>query len=729
MLVPHQYLIFYWQDSFFFQDQQRVFFVTPEKGSAQLLARNSHPAAEFQFSHASSYISALSGTDRKGNSRPSKATPYEITEAKHKKDWAWAGEYYNKIFRFELFYHPFTSNFIQELNRTGVEGLFQRSLQAEQHDNVLSDYGPSDEVANKDLLEHVDFERGGAYEQYNWEVFFHAPFLIAERLRQNQRFADAQKWYHYIFDPTRSPERLETEDPSEDIPERFWITKPLQKDLHHERIQELLNLFEKENPDLTFLKRLVRQTGQWLKYPFDPHVIARYRLVAYQKAAVMKYLDNLIAWGDHLFAQDTLETINEATQLYILALGLLGEKPVELPERKVRPRTVEELRNGSGNNNAPSPSDVSDALPAIAWEDLDLNLSDDQEIPSWYLSQFCIPRNEKLMQFWATIEDRLFKIRHCMNNEGMVRQLPLFQPPIEPGLLVRAAAAGLDLSQVATGLQGSAQRQHYRFQVMVQKALELVGELKSLGAQLLAALEKKDAEDLALLRSRHEIDLLSSVKDVRQSEIKEAEETLRGLKKSKDAVEIRYRHYRDIEFMNESERAHLLLTTISTFLQSMGQAAESAAAVSHAFPTNLFGMAGLSSPVEIVSGGGENSGNASQAFGRAMSIYGTITGWMAQMSQTMGSYQRRAEEWALQQDLAAKEIEQHEKQILAAEIRKAIAEVQLKNHLRQIDDAKETDTFMREKYTNRELYSWMVSQISGVYFQTYRLAHELAQES
>lgn len=40
----------------------------------------------------------------------------------------------------------------------------------------------------------------------------------------------------------------------------------------------------------------------------------------------MKYLDNLIAWGDHLFQQDTMESINEATQLYVLAANILGEQ-------------------------------------------------------------------------------------------------------------------------------------------------------------------------------------------------------------------------------------------------------------------------------------------------------------------------------------------------------------------------------------------------------------------
>jgi hypothetical protein len=55
--------------------------------------------------------------------------------------------------------------------------------------------------------------------------------------------------------------------------------------------------------------------------------------LAFMKAVVMKYLDNLIAWGDQLFAQDTMESINEATQLYVLASRILGRRPDVVPPR------------------------------------------------------------------------------------------------------------------------------------------------------------------------------------------------------------------------------------------------------------------------------------------------------------------------------------------------------------------------------------------------------------
>jgi hypothetical protein len=46
------------------------------------------------------------------------------------------------------------------------------------------------------------------------------------------------------------------------------------------------------------------------------------------------------------------------------------------------------------------------------------------------------------------VADRLFKIRNCRDISGRVRQLPLFEPPIDPALLVRATAAGVDLDSV-----------------------------------------------------------------------------------------------------------------------------------------------------------------------------------------------------------------------------------------------------------------------------------------
>ena len=64
--------------------------------------------------------------------------------------------------------------------------------------------------------------------------------------------------------------------------------------------------------------------------PFNPHAIARLRLSAYQKCIVMNYIDVLIDWGDVLFTEFQMETVNEATLLYVQALEILGPRPVDV---------------------------------------------------------------------------------------------------------------------------------------------------------------------------------------------------------------------------------------------------------------------------------------------------------------------------------------------------------------------------------------------------------------
>src|SRR5205823_13267362 len=84
---------------------------------------------------------------------------------------------------------------------------------------------------------------------------------------------------------------------------------------------------------------------EWLDNPFNPHIVARRRPVVYMKYVFMKYLDNLIAWADQLFQRDTMESINEATHLYVLAANMLGPVPQRTPmPGPVAPETYQTLR-------------------------------------------------------------------------------------------------------------------------------------------------------------------------------------------------------------------------------------------------------------------------------------------------------------------------------------------------------------------------------------------------
>lgn len=242
--------------------------------------------------------------------------------------------------KFHTFFHPHVCGFIKTLNRLGTPGLLtlgSQKLNNDPNNDTVFDnvYDPAPIVHDDYPREDVDFRPEGAYSLYNWELFFHAPLLIADRLSKNQRFEDAMRWFHYIFDPTNNS--------SDDAPAKYWRFLPFHLNDENDRIEELLEKLNNGTPSEK--KKLAQIVEDWRDNPFNPHLIARSRMIAYQKTVVMKYLENLINWGDQLFARDTMESINEATQLYVLAYHLLGRRPERIPPRlKPEDKTYAELK-------------------------------------------------------------------------------------------------------------------------------------------------------------------------------------------------------------------------------------------------------------------------------------------------------------------------------------------------------------------------------------------------
>jgi hypothetical protein len=310
----------------------------------------------------------------------------------------------------------------------------------------------------------------------------------------------------------------------------------------------------------------------------------------------------------------------------------------------------------------------------------------------------------------------------------VVRQLALFEPPIDPGALVKAVAAGLDISSALADL--NAPLPLYHFNVLLQKANEVCNDVKALGGALLAALEKKDAEALSLLRQGQEVRLLEAVKAVKEKQIEEAKENLAGLKRSKELVMIRRDYYRDIEKIVTGEQLGLDKLRIAHEHQSKAQNINIGASVLGYIPNVTIGGAGFGGTPEVnAQWGTGNIISALQAASGSETLLSNIASYEANKASTLASYDRRFDDWKLQERLADKELGQLDRQIAAGELRIAIAEKELENHTLQIENAKATDTFMRSKYTNLELYQWQVGQISGVYFQSYKLAYDLARRA
>jgi hypothetical protein len=219
--------------------------------------------------------------------------------------------------------------------------------------------------------------------------------------------------------------------------------------------------------------------------------------------------------------------------------------------------------------------------------------------------------------------------------------------------------------------------------------------------------------------------LQRAVQRVKEQQIEEAKATREALDSTFAVTNARYTFYSTIAFMNECETTSLALTAISAVLQYVENIMELTSAAGSAFPNIITGVAGgFGSPVALLEEGGSNVGSASQGAARAQGVLVSLANTASMMSSTMGGYQRRADEWKLQADMAGSELKQIAKQQVAADIRSTIAEYELENHVQQIDNAATLEDFLSSKYTNKDLYDWMISQVSALYFQSYQLAYD-----
>ena len=708
-------------------------------------------------------------------------------------------------YEFENFFHPFVGDLIKQLNQTSVAGMLDPSFLAyletlHSADNS-TDYTTLSSATSTVTLEDqtIDVSIGGPYANYNWELLYHIPVMIAVHLSSNQRFAEAQQWFHLVFDPTST-------DTSVPPPERFWRSFVFRGADGISDINTLITLLSTPDSQLDAAQiqaktDVIAGYNGILADPFDPHLVARTRPSAYQWYVVMKYLDNLIAWGDSLFLVDTIETLNEATLCYVLAANILGPRPqVMSPPTAASPKNFRQLKQAGLDR-------MSDALVSLEAR-FPFNLvagpgagggSDEASRALFGIGRslyFCVPQNPNLLAYWDTVADRLFKIRNSENIAGVVQQLPLFDPPLNPGMLVAASAAGIDVGSIVSGLNQPVGP--VRSLVLIQKALEIAAEVRSLGSELLAALEKGDTEDLALRRQKHEVKLQKMTKNVRFLQWQHAAETTNGLLTTRATTLERYTYYLrllglapdptvvppdlslDRTELTEKNFDSLYETLVGEYQVNIADLAYNplqlaqgaspstqsgatgqgqlylnknedaelntylpAAMVSHVIASELNMVAAslpgipdaglMEAPVGVGGWqrlvGGPSLAEIPKTLANVAELVAVVAQDSAGMAARTAGYQRRADEWTLQANLAARELAQIGRQILASLIAEQVAYHDYTTVKTQVKQAKDIQAFLQSKFTSAVFYTWMQSDVSALYYQYYRFACDTARQA
>jgi len=622
-----------------------------------------------------------------------------------------------------LFYHPYVTTLLEQTYRHGVYATLRGSASFDGTARLFRqalDEGtdPSTFVGNTTVepdlsalpagLPEEVFEFGAdqAYGVYNWELFFHMPLLVATRFRELGRFEEAIRWLQVVFDPSDNSGT-----------DRIWRFGPFAPSMSETRNAQI-------EATLAGTADMAAAMAYWVQDPFDAHRAARVRTNAYRRWTVLSYIDTLIEWGDERFTRYSVESLNEARQLYVMALNIAGPRPTtyDAPPADTG-LTVSDMLTGSIG-------EPDGGLGAEAWSNVrTTSLVLTEGIPSAIPGSsdfFAVPANERLLSIWDTLEDRLYKIRHCLNIEGEYQPVPLFEPPIDPGMLVDARGSGASIASAVMSLRTPLP--HHRFSTTWQRAVALTGTLKSLSGALLSAMEKRDAEKLSLLRGSQELELLERVIQIREEQVTEALNYVDQIARSYEITEQRKEYYEGLIDKGRNAWEHYqqkmeLLSMAHSGTQAVVGMVNTGFSV---LPKVAGGVVGFMPTAEAQSDASETAKTPGRAALVALGHLRTVLAHLGTLAGLEAAYARRKQEWQQQVDQATLELESLDHQKAIADIRLEVARKELQNQRRQIEHSKVVQAFMRTKHTNQELYHWMVEELRTLCFRTYQMAFDMA---
>jgi hypothetical protein len=265
---------------------------------------------------------------------------------------------------------------------------------------------------------------------------------------------------------------------------------------------------------------------------------------------------------------------------------------------------------------------------------------------------------------------------------------------------------------------------HYRFEFMLRRAQDLVQRVSQLGNDLVGVLERGDAEELSLLQSRHEGVILTMTRAIKEEQVAIARANIAELAESEAAARNRQAHYQRLldQGLSQLEQAQIGMMISASVAHDAAAALKLASAIAHAIPQSKLGP--LIMGVEV---GGEQAGSSieefsefSESLGEGLSMTGEVLGIYAQQL-------RMQEDWQLQLSMASSDLAQIAQQAQAAARQLTVAQRDLDITEQQIAQNESVTTFMRDKFSNAQLYRWMSGQLSGLYLQTYNMAYDMAR--
>lgn len=518
----------------------------------------------------------------------------------------------------------------------------------------------------------------GANGLFFWELFFHLPHLVATRLKDEDRFVEAQQWLHFIFDPQApadSGARLAGPKP------RYWRCRPL-------------DVASGEDGNV----------GCEADNPTDPDAIAYSTPRHYQMLIFLDYIANLVAWGDWLYRQLTRDSLVAAKLQYLRAKTLMGESPDTRTLSRWAPATLEALVKELEESPALKAFEKETVLDS-GWLPVKTRFFEDPGVIG--MGRFRLPVSQRVLQLYELPEQRIYNLRNNLTIDGKPLSIELFSTINPSDLLNNLAVGG---AGPVRPMGGPLRVAAFRWRVLFDAAIRATQYLQECGNQVMRLLEQQDRGEQELLQQRHLTELSVFTKAVQEDNLAQLRASLAALRSSRVMTEQRQSHYAKLHADNISSTEYKVMEAIdeAKALSSLSTGAQMAGAVIDAFP-NIFGMAN----------GGHQPGSIARAIGYGFQIAADVTRVTAEKDATSESYRRRREDWGLARDQAAAELTMIDDHISAQEFAITAAETNLAQITTSNAQAQALYDFLLTRATRVELYRWYLGQCKTFHYQAY----------
>lgn len=511
-------------------------------------------------------------------------------------------------------------------------------------------------------------------------------------------------------------------------------------------------------PDFT------RQTD-WLRDPLDPHAIAESRKDSYTRFTILTVVQCLLAYGDSEFTQATSESLSHARDLYLKALQLLGSPEIlqhtsdcadlvgrltliigsdevllpHLPLLQAQLSRITgyaqlsdlmtEVENAAKPFSTPldklaavsttisaavnSPAPAKTLEMAISQEDAlkqKINLATasfligrdglSQLSESAYINlgqlrvrtipapsfTFCIPENPVISALLQHAQNDLAKLRNCQNIAGLALVVDPY--PV-------ATVNDTVTDQLPSPTTSTFQPLPYRYATLIDRAKQLIEIARQMESSMLQFLTAAEQEQYQDIKARQDLSLAYAGVKLKDLQIAQAQDAVTAAQLQTSRATLQQKHYQDLidAGLSTTETAGMGFMVAAMLHQQA-----SAGADWYGVFTGLGSGAGL----------GDVAG--------ALSATASALSMTSQIFFQTATFERRAQDWQFQSDLATQDIAIGQQQIQTTSDQvqvvqqdRAVAELQVQNAQSTLD------FLLTGKLLGVALYEWMASVTESTY--------------